>query len=420
MSGPGIRLLTGGDLEIDPALGTDLAGPLPRALFVALLLIGTEPVSREYLATLLWPEADATTVRQRLRKTLHNLKRSLGPLLRPALASTPDALSMDCASVGVGVDLAEFQQHSSGGTTESRRRAIALYKGNLLERFPPISANFDELLEHRREACRAAFLSVCRRALSADVGAGDVAAYDLMLEKALRIEPTNADLVAEAMRFYAAAGSVQRVIEVFDRHERALRSDIDVNPEPEIVALRDEMRALALKRLHAREPPPAPKGPEEARDRGDPAPSPAQSRDRLFVGAVVVLVIAAAGVWAWRAATAGDRVFLMMPVAETSGDCGLPEARTVFDHATEAAVTSLEGALVVLAGANASGEMGSADVFTVAREVDCNGPNARGNLTVARERNNEIFLLRRYDLRSAREDVLAKTIRSDLNEAMPR
>ena len=355
---------------------------------------------------------------------MHNLKRSLGPLLRPALASTPDALSMDCASVGVGVDLAEFQQHSSGGTTESRRRAIALYKGNLLERFPPISANFDELLEHRREACRAAFLSVCRRALSADVGAGDVAAYDLTGGSGIECRPVEqwlAELIdAEAMRFYAAAGGVQRVIEVFDRHERALRSDIDVNPEPEIVALRDEMRALALKRLHAREPPPALKGPEEARDRGDPAPSPAQSRDRLFVGAVVVLVIAAAGVWAWRAATAGDRVFLMMPVAETSGDCGLPEARTVFDHATEAAVTSLEGALVVLAGANASGEMGSADVFTVAREVDCNGPNARGNLTVARERNNEIFLLRRYDLRSAREDVLAKTIRSDLNEAMPR
>ena len=93
---------------------------------LALLAVHDHELSRERLAGLLWPEADADRARASLRRTLSVTAAAAGPGLRVSRA----AVALEPGRVRV--DVADFEAAAAGPDTGSLDRAARLYR----RRFP--------------------------------------------------------------------------------------------------------------------------------------------------------------------------------------------------------------------------------------------------------------------------------------------
>ena len=92
--------------------GRPVSLPLRKALAALTYVVEARaPVSRDAVATLLWPEADETTARSRLRRLLHRMHQHLGVSI---VAS--DRISL-CAAPGIElrVDTERFEQACQDG-----------------------------------------------------------------------------------------------------------------------------------------------------------------------------------------------------------------------------------------------------------------------------------------------------------------
>src|SRR4051812_43974835 len=87
--------------------------PLKRALaLLAYLAFNSGPVPRAHLAAVLWPDADETQGRTRLRRLLYTIENAVGARI---LSADNDALALDAQTVQT--DALRFAQFA--------RRAVA-------------------------------------------------------------------------------------------------------------------------------------------------------------------------------------------------------------------------------------------------------------------------------------------------------
>src|SRR5437667_11981593 len=112
--------------------------PLPRLrsrkglwLLALLALRQGQAVERDWLAGLLWPENSQSDALYNLRRNLASLRRALGAEAGRLCSPTPHTLRLDLA--GTEVDIAAFDAAIAAGDAASLQRAVALYRGPLLE-----------------------------------------------------------------------------------------------------------------------------------------------------------------------------------------------------------------------------------------------------------------------------------------------
>ena len=98
------------------ASGRDMHLPLKRAVaLLAYLAYDTGPVPRAHLATMLWPNANLTQSRTRLRRLVYTLEDALG---RHVLSTDEDCLALIADSVEVdSLRFAEFARNAISGLT---------------------------------------------------------------------------------------------------------------------------------------------------------------------------------------------------------------------------------------------------------------------------------------------------------------
>ena len=216
----------------------DLPGRKTQALFAYLCCRAGAPVPRETLCGLFWGERGDDQARTSLRQTLATLRRALGPAAA-ALDTTGDALRIDPAAAPT--DLATVMAITRNATIDDLRDAATL-GGELLEGLGPVEPEFDRWLSGERAAVRARQVAILDRLSDLHFAAGeidDVLACDARL---LALDPLQERVHRRSMRALAAQQRYDAALRQFAAAEQVLSAELGLRPDPETLALAQEIR----------------------------------------------------------------------------------------------------------------------------------------------------------------------------------
>jgi len=227
-----LRLLGGFSLRI---AGVDATPPKGNPASLVKLLALRSTMTADEVIDALWPDADMTTGRSRLRNTLNRLRARSGDVV----VRTVDGLAL---ADDVAVDVESFetttQQALSGDAAERvglARRAASLYRGELLP-----GDRYEDWAAAARERLRRRYLALVDL-LAADAEArGDVDEAVRQLEIAIGIEPLDDARSVRAARLLLAQGRRAGARELADR-AAAAAAELGVAVSGDLRELLDEL-----------------------------------------------------------------------------------------------------------------------------------------------------------------------------------
>lgn len=196
-----------------------------------LLLNRGATIARSFLSYLIWPDETEEAARAKLRATLYDLVRVLPPAPEGHWVVVDGANVRWNQEAQVSVDVGDFE--TALADSDRLEHAVELYDGDFLE------ALYDEWMVAPRERYRSAYLgaleqliTVCRGKLAF----GKAIAYARRL---LEADPLREDVARRLIALRYEAGDRAGALEEFDRFEQRIRDELDIDPMPETVALRD-------------------------------------------------------------------------------------------------------------------------------------------------------------------------------------
>ena len=240
------RLLGGLRIERSGA-AAELDPPRARVLAAYLLVHRDRPHPRAHLAYTLWPESDEAQARTNLRKTLHQLRRSL-PDVEGLLAIDARALRWR-SEAELELDVARFEESierarlaEAAGELDVEREhleaAAGLYRGDLL---PEI---YEDWLEHERERLRERFGHVLERLLDVLWLQRDDRAAVGYAQRLVQHDPLVESSYRQLMRLHARSGERAKALHVYHRCASVLHEQLRMTPGEETVALYEDVLRL--------------------------------------------------------------------------------------------------------------------------------------------------------------------------------
>ena len=229
------RLLGGLRIERDGA-AVELGPQRARGLVAYLLVHRDRPHPRARLAYVLWPESNEAQARTNLRKTLHQVRRSLpeaeGLVVLDAQALTwrPEAeFELDVARFDEAVERA--QRAEAAGELDLEREhleaAANLYRGDLLPEL------YDDWLETERERLHQRFGHVLERLVDVLwLQRDDRAAVDYA-QRLVQHDPLVESSYRQLMRLHARSGERAKALHVYHRCASILQEQLRIAPGEE-------------------------------------------------------------------------------------------------------------------------------------------------------------------------------------------
>lgn len=205
------------------------------ALLALLAATRVDPMSRDKLVGILWPEIAPDRSRQRLSDTLHVLRKTLGDA---AVLTPGEDLALN--DEVVRCDVRDFRRAMAAGAWE---RALELYAGPLLDGFHVDGpAELERWVDReRRRARRDARRAAGELATAAEAeGAPREAAR--WARRALAIEPYDEVAARELIRLLALGGDRAAAVEAYESFAERYRTDLEMEPSAETEALLREIR----------------------------------------------------------------------------------------------------------------------------------------------------------------------------------
>jgi DNA-binding SARP family transcriptional activator/tetratricopeptide (TPR) repeat protein len=208
------------------------ARPRSWPLLGYLLLHRQQAVPREPVAYLLWPDDTEEEARANLRRHLNEIHKNLPPESagRPWIVTEGATIRFN-PDAEYWLDIAEFER--LGGARDTLAAAADLYAGDLLENVT------DEWIYAERERFRSAYLTMLGQLIQAQRGNRDYAKAAAYAEQLLVHDSLREDAARQLIALHYEAGDRAGALQAFDRFARRLREELDVDPMPETVALRD-------------------------------------------------------------------------------------------------------------------------------------------------------------------------------------
>jgi two-component SAPR family response regulator len=220
-----------------------------KTIFKLLFASRGQRYPKDVLLEELWPEADPNVAANRLRVAVHELRKALGEGSRrrttPTHVAQQEGSYYFDTSVPYWSDVREFEDQIERGRTmadtgnleealQAYRRAEVLYSGDFLRDDP-----FFEWTVSTRERLREAHLAGLSDAarIHAQMGEPDEAAG--FCRKILRVEPWREEVYRRLMTYLAASGRSHEALRAFEECRRALYAEIEADPAPETIRLRD-------------------------------------------------------------------------------------------------------------------------------------------------------------------------------------
>lgn len=250
-----------GGLSLDAA-GRRIAGAANQPGRLALLAViaqsGERGVSRDRLLALFWPERDTERARGALNQALYSLRRDIGEqdlvLGTSILRLNPEIIESDAMA---------FEQALDSGELEA---AMRRYAGPFLDGIHLGSSDeLERWLDERRDHLRRRYADAATL-LAAEARARDDPAAEARWWRVLTaMDPLDGKAALGLVRALADSGDRTGALQHAAQHEATLRIELELPPDPELVALMAELRtppAMAA----AAEPTPE-------RDHGRPEPS---------------------------------------------------------------------------------------------------------------------------------------------------
>lgn len=227
-----------------------------RWLLALLLLRANREVAREWLAGTLWPDSDESTARATLRRTLTDLRQALGE--QAHRLQSPNAQTLRFDLTGVETDLLPFDTALASGQEARLAEAVALYRGPLLE------GCTEEWIGPEREQRTQAYLQMLEKLAEQALLRREHSKAISYLQLLIKTDPLQESAQRSLMRALAESGSVNGAIQSYQEFRRALRRELNADPDPETTRLFQQLRA------ETPEKPPAP--PVPAIPIADPPP----------------------------------------------------------------------------------------------------------------------------------------------------
>jgi DNA-binding SARP family transcriptional activator/TolB-like protein len=252
------------------------------------------PVSRDKLVALFWPETNSERARHLLADSIYVLRDALGSDL---LLTPGDDVALNLHLVTS--DLEAFFRHLEAGEVEA---AVAGYAdgGPFLDGVHLSDApEFERWVEATRSELAQQYRQALEQLARAAVSGGDRESAIRWWRRLAASDPLSSRAALGLMRALAEAGDVAGALDFFRTHERMVRADLEVAPDPSVVAYAEELRRGSAE---------ATTQPRNGSPLEEPAglvttmsPPTARPRPLLYaVATLAVVLLAGAGFLTWR------------------------------------------------------------------------------------------------------------------------
>jgi DNA-binding SARP family transcriptional activator/TolB-like protein len=230
-----LTLLGGARVELDgkPVTGR---GTQRRRLAILILLARAKrrTLTRERVASFLWPDGSSEAVRRLLSEAIYVIRRELG---ENVLATVGDEISL---SPDVGCDVDDYLGALATG---DRVRAVDLYRGAFLDAWYVRDApDFERWAEHERVELASSYLEALRALTEEREAANDWAWAAKGWQAIVRLDPYSSTAVLRAARALIATGEPPAALQLLNAHEARLRDELGVGPDAELIALARNIR----------------------------------------------------------------------------------------------------------------------------------------------------------------------------------
>lgn len=205
------------------------------------------PVSKDVLMEALWAGCSPGSANSNLKAAVHALRRTLSSLSNEG-NGFPYILFLEgnyliSPKVTLLVDDEEFERHwmvgrqleREGKLAEAVREytlAEALYRGDYLE-----DDVYEEWTLLRREALKDTYLAILGKLAEHSVQAADYRSCINYCQKILAKDPCCEEGYRQLMCCYSRLGQRNRALQWYMLCERTIRTELDIPPEPQTVAL---------------------------------------------------------------------------------------------------------------------------------------------------------------------------------------
>ena len=235
--------------------GQEVALPTKKSklLFARLALPPGEGHTREQLIGLLWSERREAQGRASLRQALTALRKALSAADPPPLRVIGETISLDPAALEV--DVASFERLVDSGAVQDLERAVALYRGALLDGVTVPDQAFETWLSYERERLRERQLGGLANLLDHKMAEGAVERAIETAQRLLSFDALREDAHRALMRLYAEHGQRGRALRQYQLCCDILGRELGVQPEAETKRLYDDIREQRLERVSSDEPP---------------------------------------------------------------------------------------------------------------------------------------------------------------------
>jgi DNA-binding SARP family transcriptional activator/tetratricopeptide (TPR) repeat protein len=209
-----------------------LATPRKTLPVLAYLLLNRDvPIARDFLAYVMWPDEEEEPARTKLRMTLYDLARVLPPELEGrALIVDGDSVLLR-PDLNLWLDVEEFNRLI--GNPQRTEDAVSLYRGDLL------AALYDEWVFPERERHRNAFLAGLLQLVSQARRQRNFVSGIARAQQILAIDPWREDVVRQVMALRCESGDRAGAMAEYERFAKLLRVELNVQPMPETLTLRE-------------------------------------------------------------------------------------------------------------------------------------------------------------------------------------
>ncbi len=208
---------------------------------LALLAVQRHELTRERLAALLWPDADAVRARASLRRTLSVTAAAAGP----GLVITRTTVALDTSRVRV--DVTEFEALAAGPDPGQLDRAAGLYRDDFLAGFVLRDCpEFDDWQAATADRLRQQLAAVLDRLVAACAAAGDLDRATGHARRWLGLDPLHEPAHQALIRLLAWSGQRSAALRAYRALVRILDTELAVRPLPETTRLYDDIRAGRL------------------------------------------------------------------------------------------------------------------------------------------------------------------------------
>ncbi len=225
-----IRLFGELDIRWNDAPVAPLDSGRSESLLAYLLLHRRVPQSRQHIAFLLWPDSTEPQARTNLRHVLYNLRRALPDLERFLHVTTrtlqwrPDApFWLDVADFDDAV--AKMSRGASDDDVAALRRAITLYRGDLLQ------ASYDEWLTEERADLRRRYIQSLETLVGRLEQLGSHVDAIMYAEILLRNDPLREETYRLLMGLHDARGDHARALRVYHTCAATLERELGIQPD---------------------------------------------------------------------------------------------------------------------------------------------------------------------------------------------